>query len=60
MKGDNYVTYGNYIQRELFESIDKSLFTFTDLKLNRLKGNFQEPRLLEDNLLGGIIKWLKL
>lgn len=45
MKIINYVTYRNYIQRELFESIDKSIFTFAILKLNRLKGNIQGLRL---------------
>jgi len=39
------------MQLELLESIDKSLLTFENLKLNGLKGNIQGPRSLKDNLL---------
>lgn len=51
LNGDNYVNYGNYMQLELLESIDESLLTFENLKLNGLKGNIQGPRSLKDNLL---------
>ena len=51
MKGDNYVNYGNYMQLELLEIINKSLLTFENLQLNGLKGNIQGPRSLKDNLL---------
>ena len=44
------------MQLELLESIDESLLTFENLKLNGLKGNIQGPRSLKDNLLSFVLE----
>ncbi|MDT0672176.1 HNH endonuclease [Staphylococcus chromogenes] len=56
--GRNYNNYGNYMQLELIDSINESLLTRENLKLNGLKGNIQGPRSLKDNLLVYILEKL--
>lgn len=46
------------MQLELIDSINESLLTRENLKLNGLKGNIQEPRSLKDNSLVYILEKL--